>query len=79
MKKIFNLYTFTLFKLIIFNFLSLGKNKLGNFIYKNYKNSYSQIFQDLFVIFSSKQKKNGFFNKPWAYNASANAAAFADA
>ena len=34
---------------------------LLNFIYKNYKFSYSQIFQDLFVIFLLNKKKNGFF------------------
>ncbi len=61
MKKIFNLYNFTICKIFIFNFFSFGRNKLINFIYKNYKNSYSQIFQDLFVIYSSNQKKNGFF------------------
>ena len=61
MKKLFNLYNLTLFKLIFFNFIFFGKNKLFSFIYKNYKFSYSQIFQDLFVIFLSNEKKNGFF------------------
>ena len=61
MKSLFNLYNFTFFKLIVCNFIFLGKNKLINFIYKNYKFSYSQIFQDLFVIFLSNKKKNGFF------------------
>ena len=60
MKSLFNLYNFTLFKIIICNFIFFGKNKLINFIYKNYKFSYSQIFQDLFVIFL-QIKKNGFF------------------
>jgi len=54
MKSLFNLYNFTFFKLIVCNFIFLGKNKLINFIYKNYKFSYSQIFQDLFVIFFVK-------------------------
>ncbi len=61
MKQIFNLYNLTVLKLFIFYVLSFGRNKLINFIYKNYKNSYSQIFQDLFVISASNKKKAGFF------------------
>ncbi len=61
MIKIFNLYNFTIFKIIFYNFICFGKNKLIKFIYKNHKISHSQIFQDLFVIFSSNGKKNGFF------------------
>ncbi len=61
MQKLFNIYTFTLFKLFIFNLLIFGRNKIIKFIYKNYKISNSQIFQDLFVLSISLQKKNGFF------------------
>lgn len=57
----FNLYFFTVSKILILNFLFLGKNKIFNFMYKNIKNSYSQIFQDLFVIYSLNFKKKGFF------------------
>ena len=61
MKKIFNLYNFTIIKILIINFFTFGKKKNINFIYKNIKNSYSQIFQDLFVIYVSNIKKSGSF------------------
>lgn len=61
MRKIFNLYNLTIAKIYILNFLLLKKNKILNFIYLNTKNSYSQIFQDLFVLCISNIKKGGFF------------------
>ena len=61
MKKIFNLYNFTIIKILIINFFTFGKKKNINFIYKNIKNLFSQIFQDLFVIYFSNIKKDGSF------------------
>ena len=61
MKKMFNLYNFTIIKIYILNLILLKKNRILNFICKNFKNSYSQIFQDLFVIYISNLKKGGQF------------------
>ena len=57
MSKIFNLYTFTKIKILILNFINYKNDNLFKFIIKNIKNSYSQIFQDLLVLYFLKQKK----------------------
>ena len=61
MSKIFNLYTFTKIKIFILNFINYKNDNFFKFIIKNIKNSYSQIFQDLLVLYLLKQKKNGSF------------------
>ena len=61
MNRIFNLYNFTKIKLLILNFFNFNRNSLFKFIINNFKNSYSQVFQDLFVVYLLKQKKNGNF------------------
>ena len=61
MSKIFNLYIFTKIKIFILNFINYKNDDFFKFIIKNIKNSYSQIFQDLLVLYLLKQKKNGSF------------------
>ena len=61
MSKIFNLYIFTKIKIFILNFINYKNDNFFKFIIKNIKNSYSQIFQDLLVLYLLKQKKNGSF------------------
>ena len=61
MSKIFNLYIFTKIKIFILNFINYRNDNFFKFIIKNIKNSYSQIFQDLLVLYLLKQKKNGSF------------------
>lgn len=61
MNKIFNLSNLTKIKLLILNFINFNRNGLFKFIINNFKNSYSQVFQDLFVVYLLKQKKNGNF------------------
>ena len=61
MSKIFNLYIFTKIKIFILNFINYKNENFFKFKIKNIKNSYSQIFQDLLVLYLLKQKKNGSF------------------
>ena len=57
----FNIKFYTKLKIILLNIIFLNKENVFNFILKNHKKSKSQIFQDLFVLYYSKSKKNGFF------------------
>ena len=53
---------YTKIKIIILNFLIFSKHiAFYRFLLKNTKKSNSQVFQDLFVIFFSEMKKNGYF------------------
>ena len=61
MNKIFNLYNLTKIKFFILNFFNFNRDSLFKFVINNLKNSYSQVFQDLFVIYLLNQKKNGYF------------------
>ena len=57
-----NLKLYTKIKVfLIYSFFILKKNKFFKFILKNSLFSKSQVYQDLFVIFYSKLKKNGIF------------------
>jgi hypothetical protein len=57
----FNIKFYTKLKIILLNIFFLNKLNVFNFILKNHKKSNSQIFQDLFVLYYTKNKKNGFF------------------
>jgi hypothetical protein len=57
----FNIKFYTKLKIILINIFFLNKENIFNFILKNHKKSNSQIFQDLFVLYYTKSKKNGFF------------------
>ena len=57
----FNIKSYTYLKIILLNFLFLNKRNIFNFILKNHKESKSQIYQDLFVLYYTNNKKNGFF------------------
>ena len=57
----FNIKSYTNLKIILLNLLSLNKINIFNFILKNRKYSKSQIYQDLFVLYYTNNKKNGFF------------------
>jgi hypothetical protein len=57
----FNIKFYTKLKIILLNIFFLNKENIFNFILKNYKESNSQIYQDLFVLYYSKNKKKGFF------------------
>ena len=61
LKKFINIKTYSIFKILLFLVLDIKNFKLYFFILKNIKESYSQIFQDLFVIFTLKKMKNGYF------------------
>lgn len=61
MNKIINLYNLTKIKIFILNFINYKNDGFFKFIIKNLKHSYSQIFQDLLVLYLLKQKKNGWF------------------
>lgn len=61
MNKIFNLYNLTKIKFFILNFFNFNRDGLFKFVINNLKNSYSQVFQDLFVTYLLNQKKNGYF------------------
>jgi len=57
----FNIKFYTRLKIILLNIFFINKSNIYNFILKNQKNSKSQIFQDLFVLYYSGKKRNGFF------------------
>jgi hypothetical protein len=57
----FNIKFYTKLKIILINIFFLNKENIFNYILKNHKKSNSQIFQDLFVLYYTKNKKNGFF------------------
>lgn len=57
----FNIKLYTVLKIIILNFFFFRKPSIYNFILKNQKNSRSQIFQDLVVLYYTKNKNKGFF------------------
>jgi len=57
----FNIKSYTNLKIILLNFFFLNKRNIFNFILKNHKESKSQIYQDLFVLYYTNNKKNGFF------------------
>jgi hypothetical protein len=57
----FNIKFYTKLKIIILNIFFLNSENIFNFILKNHKKSNSQIFQDLFVLYYTKNKKRGFF------------------
>ena len=57
----FNIKFYTRLKIILLSIFFFNKSNIYNFILKNQKDSKSQIFQDLFVLYYSGKKKNGFF------------------
>jgi len=57
----FNIKFYTKLKIILLNIFFLNNENIFNFILKNHKKSNSQIFQDLFVLYYTKNKKRGFF------------------
>ena len=57
----FNIKFYTKLKIILLNIFFLNNENIFKFILKNHKKSNSQIFQDLFVLYYTKNKKNGFF------------------
>ena len=57
----FNIKFYTRLKIILLNIFFLNNVNIFNFILKNHKKSNSQIFQDLFVLYYTKNKKKGFF------------------
>lgn len=57
----FNIKFYAKLKIILLNIFLLNKENIFSFILKNHKKSNSQIFQDLFVLYYTKNKKNGFF------------------
>ena len=57
----FNIKFYAKLKIILLNIFFLNRLNVFNFILKNHKKSKSQIFQDLFVLYYTKNKKNGFF------------------
>lgn len=57
----FNIKFYTTLKIIILNIIFFNKPGIYNFILKNRKYSKSQIFQDLLVLYYTKNKKSGFF------------------
>jgi hypothetical protein len=57
----FNIKFYTKLKIILINIFFLNKENIFNYILKNHKKSNSQIYQDLFVLYYTKNKKNGFF------------------
>jgi len=57
----FNIKFYTKLKIILINIFFLNKENIFNYILKNHKKSNSQIFQDLFVLYYTKNKKDGFF------------------
>lgn len=61
MNKILNLYNLTKIKIFILSFINYKNDDFFKFLIKNIKNSYSQIFQDLLVLYLLRQKKNGQF------------------
>ena len=56
-----NLKLYTNIKIYFFYFFSLKKSGFYKFIIKNMKFSKSQIYQDLFILYFSKNKQNGTF------------------
>ena len=64
MTQLFNIKIFSIIKIIYFiaiNILNQKNRKFYLYLFKNKQSSKSQIFQDLFVIYFSYFKKNGFF------------------
>ena len=59
----FNNKLYTKLKIILLNIFFLNKLNIFNFILKNHKKSNSQIFQDLFVLYYTKNKKKVFLLK----------------
>jgi len=57
----FNIKFYTKLKIILLNIFFLNNENIFKFIIKNHKKSNSQIFQDLFVLYYTKNKKGGFF------------------
>ena len=56
-----NLKIYTNIKVYLLYLISLKNRKFINFLMKNMKFSKSQVYQDLFIIYFSKLKKNGKF------------------
>jgi hypothetical protein len=57
----FNIKFYIKLKIILLNIFFFNKENIFKFILKNHKESNSQIFQDLFVLYYTKNKKKGFF------------------
>lgn len=57
----FNIKIYTKLKIVLLNAIFLNKQNIFNFIIKHHKKSKSQVFQDLFILYYTKNKKNGFF------------------
>ena len=57
----FNIKFYTKLKIILLNIFYFNKENIFKYILKNHKKSKSQIFQDLFVLYYTKNKKKGFF------------------
>lgn len=60
-KKFINVKTFTILKLIYFYFFDFKNSKAYSFVLLNIKNSTSQIFQDLFILYFLDKKEKGYF------------------
>jgi len=56
-----NLKIYTKFKIYFYYLFSYNLRNFYKFLVKNQKISKSQVFQDLFVIYFSKLKYNGYF------------------